>query len=266
MKKQNNKPLLIAGPCVIENQEICDIIATEVNRVASLYSMIPVFKGSFEKANRTSHLSFKGIDRHKALDILSNITSNFKMLTITDVHSPDDVEEVKDSVTWLQIPAFLSRQTDLIIACSNSMKPTLIKKGQFLSPEACEFVANKFRSGLGKALMICERGFSFGYNDLIVDATTVPRIKSSSKCPVIVDCTHSLQKPNRNNGTSGGNPSLVGTLANFAFATGAGGIFIEVHPDPKSSPSDSESILELNKLEEIVKESMKIYNALNGKS
>lgn len=259
-KDQKAKPLLIAGPCVIESHELTQQIAATVKALAEKYGMHPVFKGSYEKANRTSHQSFSGIGKKEALQILRSIRDG-GIEVITDVHETTDVAEVADYVTHLQIPAFLCRQTALILACSNSGLPTNIKKGQFLSPEACKFVIDKFRSGKGKEAWICERGFSFGYNDLIVDATCVPRIKEAAKCPVIVDCTHSLQKPNRGSGTSGGNPSLVGTLAKFAFATGADGLFIEVHPNPQSSPSDSESILELSQLDNVVAATMRIYHA-----
>jgi 2-dehydro-3-deoxyphosphooctonate aldolase (KDO 8-P synthase) len=259
-KNQKNKPLLIAGPCIIESSELAHQIAKEVKAIADKYGMRTIFKGSYQKANRTSHGSFTGIGRKEALQILRSVRDT-GMPVITDVHETTDVTEVADYVTHLQVPAFLCRQTDLILKCSDSGLPTNIKKGQFLSPEACRFVTDKFRSGKGKEVWMCERGFSFGYNDLIVDAICIPRIKEAAQCPVILDCTHSLQKPNRSSGTSGGNPALVGTLAKFAFATGADGLFIEVHPNPKSSPSDSESILELSKLEEVIEAAMRIYNA-----
>ena len=260
-KGQKNKPLLIAGPCIIESSELAHQIAAEVKAIALKHGLHPVFKGSYQKANRTSHGSFTSIGRKEALQILRTIRDT-GMEVITDVHETTDVAEVAEYVTHLQIPAFLCRQTDLVLKCSDSGLPTNIKKGQFLSPEACKFVADKFRSAKGKEVWMCERGFSFGYNDLIVDATCIPRIKEAANCPVILDCTHSLQRPNRSNGTSGGNPSLVGTLAKFGFATGADGLFIEVHPNPKSSPSDSESILELNELEKVVESAMKIYDAV----
>jgi len=237
-------------------------IAEEVKRISQKYGLDPIFKGSYKKANRTSITSFSTIGETNALSILKEVHEKTGMNVITDVHETIDIPVVSKYVTHLQIPAFLSRQTELILACARSGKPTLIKKGQFLSPEACRFLADKFRSVSGQDPMLCERGVSFGYNDLIVDATCIPRMKTASNCRIIMDCTHSLQKPNRSNGTSGGNPELIGTLAKFAFATGADGLFIEVHPQPHESPSDSESILELEKLESVIAESMKIWNAL----
>ena len=259
-KKQNRK-ILIAGPCLIQRIDIADEIARELVRVSELLGFDLIFKGSYKKANRTSVKSGSGIEPIEALGILKEIGSRYHVPVITDVHETTDVDLVSDYVTHLQVPAFLCRQTELIEACAKSGKPTNIKKGQFLSPESCAHVVEKYRTFGGKGDMICERGTTFGYNELIVDATVVPRIKRAVDTTVIIDCTHSLQKPNRSSGTTGGDSSLIGTLMNFAMATGADGLFVEVHPDPMSSPSDKESMLQLHLLEPLLRKAAKLRDA-----
>lgn len=256
--------ILIAGPCVIEDHFISSMIAEYLVKKSKEFGYDLIFKGSYKKANRTSSRSFTGIDEREALHILSEIGRKYSIPVMTDVHETSDVDLVSPYVTHLQIPAFLCRQTELIKSCAESGKPTNIKKGQFLSPESCSHVVEKYRSFGGVGEMICERGTTFGYNELIVDATVVPRIKRAIDTKVIIDCTHSLQKPNRSSETTGGDPDLVSTLMNFAMSTGADGIFVEVHPVPGESPSDSESILQLDKLGPFLKTASRIRDAYHN--
>jgi len=260
-KNQKNK-ILIAGPCVIQSWDTCYEIALEVKRCASLYNFYPIFKASFDKANRTSYDGFRGIGIGKGLEILDRIKQRVNIPVITDVHEIEQVEKVASVVDYLQIPAFLSRQTDLIEACAKTGLPLLVKKGQFLSPESCKYVEDKFYKSGGKQLLIGERGNSFGYNDLIVDVTSISRLKKS--CPdskIIMDCTHSLQKPNGVYGKTGGRGDMIEDMVKFASVMNADGLFIETHPYPELSPSDSENMLKLNKFESIIKKSRLIYDS-----
>jgi len=259
--KQEAK-ILIAGPCVIQSWDTCHEIAIELKRLANLYNFTPIFKGSWDKANRTSRDGFRGIGKDKALEILFRIRESVGIATITDVHETDQVEHVSKFVDFLQIPAFLCRQTDLIEACAKSGNPTLIKKGQFVSPEACSFIEDKFYNAGGSRMMICERGNSFGYNELIVDATSISRLRESCKRSLVaLDCTHSLQKPNGSNGKTGGNANLIEDMVIFGASMGADALFIETHPYPHLSPSDSENMLELSRLEEVLIKARKFYDA-----
>ena len=259
-KNQKNK-ILIAGPCVIQSWDTCYEIAIEVKRCAGLYNFYPVFKASFDKANRTSYDGFRGIGIDKGLEILKNIKERLEIGVITDVHDVSQVEKVASVVDILQVPAFLCRQTDLIEACARTGKPTLVKKGQFLSPESCKFIEDKFYKAGGSDLMIGERGNSFGYNDLIVDATSISRLKKScEKSKIIMDCTHSLQRPNGDSGKTEGRGEMIEDMVKFASVMNADGLFIETHPYPELSPSDSENMLDLNKFESVIKKARKIYD------
>jgi 2-dehydro-3-deoxyphosphooctonate aldolase (KDO 8-P synthase) len=254
--------ILIAGPCVIQSWDTCYEIAIEIRRCASLYNFDPIFKASFDKANRTSSNGFRGIGIDKGLEVLSRIKQRLNIPVITDVHETEQVEKVSSVVDYLQIPAFLCRQTDLIEACAKTQLPVLVKKGQFLSPESCKYIEDKFYKAGGTQLLIGERGNSFGYNDLVVDVTSIPRLKKS--CPdskIIMDCTHSLQRPNGIYGKTEGRGDMIEEMVRYASVMNADGIFIETHPYPELSPSDSENMLELNKLEEVLKKSRSIYNA-----
>jgi len=259
--RMKNK-ILIAGPCVIQSWDTCYEIAIEIRRCASLYNFDPIFKASFDKANRTSSNGFRGIGIDKGLEVLSRIKQRLNIPVITDVHETEQVEKVSSVVDYLQIPAFLCRQTDLIEACAKTQLPVLVKKGQFLSPESCKYIEDKFYKAGGTQLLIGERGNSFGYNDLVVDVTSIPRLKKS--CPdskIIMDCTHSLQRPNGIYGKTEGRGDMIEEMVRYASVMNADGIFIETHPYPELSPSDSENMLELNKLEEVLKKSRSIYNA-----
>jgi len=258
--KNQKTRILIAGPCVIQSWDTCYEIALEIKRCALLYNFEPIFKASFDKANRTSYDGFRGIGIDKGLAVLSKIKNRLDIPVITDVHEVAQVEQVASVVDYLQVPAFLSRQTDLIEACAKTGLPVLVKKGQFLSPESCKYIENKFYKAGGSQLLIGERGNSFGYNDLIVDVTSISRLKKS--CPdskIIMDCTHSLQKPNGIYGKTEGRGDMVEEMVKFASVMNADGLFIETHPYPELSPSDSENMLELNKFEAVIKKSRSIY-------
>jgi 2-dehydro-3-deoxyphosphooctonate aldolase (KDO 8-P synthase) len=261
LEKSQNPKFLISGPCVIENLDLCVHIAKEVKRVGELYGFKPIFKASYDKANRTSGDSFRGVGIKEGLYILDKVRFIVDIPFITDVHDVEQVKIVAPFADYLQIPAFLSRQTDLVEACAKTGLPTLVKKGQFLSPEACSYIERKFYKAGGSQMMICERGNSFGYNDLIVDVTSLSRLKKSCEnSSVIMDCTHSLQKPNGIYGKTEGRGNMVEEMVRFASVMGADGLFIETHPDPSKSPSDSENILELSMLDKVLNISRKIYD------
>jgi 2-dehydro-3-deoxyphosphooctonate aldolase (KDO 8-P synthase) len=260
-EKNQKTRILIAGPCVIQSWDTCYEIALEIKRCAILYNFFPIFKASFDKANRTSYDGFRGIGIDKGLEVLSKIKQRVNIPVITDVHETSQVKQVASVVDYLQVPAFLSRQTDLIEACARTGLPALVKKGQFLSPESCKFIENKFYKAGGTQLLIGERGNSFGYNDLIVDVTSISRLKNA--CPdskIIMDCTHSLQRPNGIYGKTEGRGDMIEEMVKFASVMNADGLFIETHPYPELSPSDSENMLALNKFESIIKKSRSIYD------
>lgn len=254
--------ILIAGPCAIESKEMALHIAKEVKAICEDLGIRYIFKGSYRKANRSRLDSFTGIGDEKALQILKEVGAELGLETITDIHESHEAEMVAKYVDHIQIPAFLCRQTELLLAAAKTGKGVNIKKGQFLSPEAMKFPVEKVESVSPGSAWVCERGVSFGYSDLIVDATAVHRLKKLG-VPVIMDCTHSVQKPNKTEGVTGGDPSLIETIALSAMATGADGFFIETHPDPKTAKSDPHTMLELSKLRSIMEKAMKIRKALN---
>lgn len=254
---------LIAGPCAIENKDTALQIAREVKQITDELGIRYIFKGSYRKANRSRLDSFSGIGDEKALQILREIGEEVGVETITDIHESHEAQTVAQYVDHIQIPAFLCRQTELLLAAGETGKGVNIKKGQFLSPEAMKFPVEKVQSTGNDNVWVCERGTTFGYSDLIVDATAIHRLKEHG-VPVIMDCTHSVQKPNRTEGVTGGDPRLIETIALAAIATGADGFFIETHPDPKSAKSDPHTMLQLDKLRNILEKSMKIRNAILG--
>lgn len=257
----SNQFFLLAGPCAIEDRDMAFEIAEKVKTICDNLGIQYIFKGSYRKANRSKLDSFKGIGDEKALQILKEVGEKFKILTVTDVHESDEPAKVAEYVGALQIPAFLCRQTKLLLAAGKTGLPINIKKGQFLSPEAMNFAVEKIQSTGNNKVMVCERGTTFGYNDLVVDATSIYRMKQIG-VPVCMDCTHSVQRPNQTVGVTGGNPELIETIALSAAATGADGFFIETHPDPKSAKSDPHTMLQLDKLQPILEKTMKIRNAL----
>jgi 2-dehydro-3-deoxyphosphooctonate aldolase (KDO 8-P synthase) len=253
---------LIAGPCAIEDKEMALKIATEVKTICDDLGIEYIFKGSYRKANRSRLDSFTGIGDIEALTILKEVGEELGIETITDIHESHEAELAAKYVDHLQIPAFLCRQTDLLIAAAKTGKGVNVKKGQFLSPEAMQFPIEKVQSAGNDNVWVCERGVTFGYSDLIVDATSITRLKKLG-VPVIMDCTHSVQKPNKTEGVTGGDPSLIESICLSAMATGADGFFIETHPDPKSALSDPHTMLELSQLRGILTKCMKIRKALN---
>lgn len=256
------KPLiLIAGPCAIENNTTPFLVAEKVSTICKQFGIQYVFKSSYKKANRTSLNSFTGIDFHEALNILSLIKKQFEIPTLTDVHETHEVAEIAKVVDYLQIPAFLCRQTDLLLACGNSGKWVNIKKGQFSSPESMQFAVEKVRSTGNNNIMLTERGTTFGYQDLVVDFRSIP-IMQSFGVPVILDATHSLQQPNQAAGITGGKPELIETICKAGIAVGVDGLFIETHPKPSEALSDGKNMLPLDKLEPLLEKLLRIREAL----
>ena len=254
--------ILISGPCAIEDKETSFEIAKEVKALCEHWGIRYVFKASYKKANRTSKDSFTGIGDEAALEIIQEIGETLGVETLTDVHESADPAVVSKYVNHLQIPAFLCRQTALLEAAGKSGCGVNIKKGQFLSPESMAFPLDKVRSAGGGEIWLCERGTTFGYNDLIIDATSIARMKKHG-VPVIMDCTHATQKPNMSEGVTGGDPDLIDTIALAAIATGADGLFIETHPNPSEAQSDSQTMLALSNLEHTIKQVMNVWNAVN---
>ena len=252
---------LIAGPCVVENDKTPFDIGRKVKAICDELGIDYIFKASFKKANRTKLDSFTGIEKEEALAIIQAVGKELRVPTITDVHESYEPAIAARYVDYLQIPAFLCRQTDLLLAAGETGKGVNIKKGQFVSPEAMRFPLEKVLSTGNKNVWLCERGFTLGYENLVVDATAIARLKKHG-VPVVMDCTHSLQQPNKADGISGGNPEMIETIALSAVATGADGLFIETHPDPANALSDGQSMLPLEKLRGILTRVMKVRKAL----
>jgi 2-dehydro-3-deoxyphosphooctonate aldolase (KDO 8-P synthase) len=245
-----DKFLLIAGPCVIESDEIANQIAEKLVNITSKLSIPLIFKGSYKKANRTKLDSFTGIGDIKALEILKKINQEFKIPVITDIHEKNEAQIASEYVDVLQIPAFLARQTELLVAAAKTGKTINIKKGQFMSPESMEFAVNKVKESGNDKIMITERGTQFGYDDLIVDFRSIPKMKKIA--PTILDVTHSVQKPNQTSGVTGGNPEYIESLARAGIVNDVDGIFIETHTDPSKSKSDGANMLSIDKLEDLL--------------
>jgi 2-dehydro-3-deoxyphosphooctonate aldolase (KDO 8-P synthase) len=253
---------LIAGPCAIEDDSIGLKIAKEVQSICMDLSIDYIFKASYKKANRSKNGSFTGIGNKNALEIIREIGKELNVDTITDVHESHEPKFVANYVNHLQIPAFLCRQTDLLIAAGKTGLTVNIKKGQFMSHDAMGFAVEKVKSTGNNNIWICERGNSFGYQDLIVDATAITKLKKH-QVPVIMDCTHAVQKPNQNIGITGGDPSLISSIVFSAVANNVDGLFIETHPEPEKAKSDPFTMLKLDSLYSILKKAMKIREAIN---
>ena len=251
---------LIAGPCAIEGEEMAFKIAENIFDITNKLKIPFIFKGSFKKANRSRIDSFTGIGDKKALEILKKVGEKFKIPTITDIHEVKDAEIASKYVDILQIPAFLVRQTDLLVAAAKTGKHVSLKKGQFMSPESMSHAVKKIKDSGNENALITERGNMFGYQDLIVDFRGIPTMKQYA--PVILDVTHSLQQPNQSTGVTGGRPEMIETLAKAGIASGVDGIFLETHFDPKNAKSDGANMLDLNNLEDILTKLIKIKKAL----
>jgi 2-dehydro-3-deoxyphosphooctonate aldolase (KDO 8-P synthase) len=259
-KKPDNF-FLIAGPCIIENSKITFEIAEQLKKISDSLNIPLIFKASYKKANRTSISSFSGINTDEAFEILKETRNKYKIPVITDFHSETDIEKYAENIDIIQIPAFLCRQTELLVKAGETGKPVNIKKGQFMSAESMKHAAEKVAGTGNKAIMLTERGTTFGYNDLVVDFRGIYEMKKTGY-PVILDITHSLQQPNQSDGVTGGKPEMIETLAKAGIASGCNGIFIETHPEPLKSPSDGANMLQLSKLENLLKKLIPIYKAL----
>jgi len=253
---------LIAGPCVVEDYETLDEIAGQLKRICSELNIPLIFKASYRKANRSSLDSFTGIGDEKALKMLGEMREKYKVPVITDIHEAAEARLAARYVDFLQIPAFLCRQTDLLLAAAKTGKGIVIKKGQFMSPESMGFAVEKVRRSGNDKVMLTERGNSFGYGDLIVDFRGI-KILQGFNVPVIMDCTHSLQRPNQSSGVTGGYPEYIETIAKAAVAVGADGLFLETHPDPSNAKSDGANMLPLSEMDALLTKLIKIKNALN---
>jgi 2-dehydro-3-deoxyphosphooctonate aldolase (KDO 8-P synthase) len=248
LKYTNSNFLLLAGPCAIEGEEMAMKIAERIVEITSKLEIPYIFKGSYRKANRSRLDSFAGIGDEKALKILRKVSETFDIPTVTDIHTALEAAMAAEYVDMLQIPAFLCRQTDILIAAAETGKAVNIKKGQFLAPEAMKFAVNKVRESGNNNVFLTERGSTFGYYDLVVDYRGIPEMQKNN-CPVILDITHSLQQPNQASGVTGGQPELIETIARAGIAVGVDGIFIETHPDPANAKSDGANMLQLDLLE-----------------
>jgi 2-dehydro-3-deoxyphosphooctonate aldolase (KDO 8-P synthase) len=252
---------LIAGPCAIEGKEMAFEIAEKVSAICSRLEIPYIFKGSYRKANRSRLDSFTGIGDEKALNILAEIGAQFDLPVTTDIHSDEEAALAAQYVDVLQIPAFLCRQTSLLVAAANTGKAISIKKGQFLSPSAMKFARDKVVESGNDKVMLIERGTTFGYQDLVIDYRGIPVMQSLGS-PVILDCTHSLQQPNQSSGVTGGRPALIDTVARAGIAVGVDGLFIETHPRPETAKSDGANMLPLDQLESMLERLVKIRKAI----
>lgn len=252
---------LLAGPCVIEGEDMALRIAEKITEITARLQIPYVFKGSYRKANRSRLDSFTGIGDEKALKILRKVGETFGVPTVTDIHETHEATMAAEYVDVLQIPAFLCRQTDLLVAAAQTGKIVNIKKGQFLSPGAMQFAAQKVVDAGNRQVMLTERGTTFGYTDLVVDYRGIPQMQAFG-FPVVMDVTHSLQQPNQTSGVTGGMPALIETIAKAAIAVGADGLFIETHPEPAVAKSDGANMLQLDLLEGLLTRLVRIREAI----
>lgn len=253
---------LLAGPCVIENEELVMQVAKEVKEITDELGIDYYFKASFDKANRTSIHSFRGPGLEEGLRILKKVKDTFGLKVVTDIHEPYQAEIVAEVVDIIQIPAFLCRQTDLLVAAAKTGKLINVKKAQFLAPWDMKNVVNKLEEAGNSNIMLCERGTSFGYNNLVVDMTAIIEMKKFGY-PVIFDATHSVQKPGGKGNTTGGNREYVEYLAKAAVAIGIEGLFMEVHPDPDNALSDGPNMIKLTELKSILERILEVHEVVN---
>ncbi|MFN3909073.1 MAG: 3-deoxy-8-phosphooctulonate synthase [Flavobacterium sp.] len=257
----SNQFFLLSGPCAIEGEEMAMKIAERLVRITSDLKIPYVFKGSFKKANRSRVDSFTGIGNEKALKILRKVSETFHVPTVTDIHENEDAAMAAEYVDVLQIPAFLVRQTDLVVAAANTGKTVNLKKGQFMSPESMKHAVQKVLDCNNQNVMVTDRGTMFGYQDMIVDFRGIPTMKQFAT--TVLDVTHSLQQPNQMSGVTGGRPDMIETIAKAGIATGVDGIFIETHFNPANAKSDGANMLHLNYFEDLMKKLVAIRNTVN---
>jgi 2-dehydro-3-deoxyphosphooctonate aldolase (KDO 8-P synthase) len=259
--KESDNFFLLAGPCVIEGEDMALRIAERIVKITDRLNIPYVFKGSYRKANRSRLDSFTGIGDEKALKILSKVHHTFNIPVVTDIHTADEAAMAAEYVDILQIPAFLCRQTDLLVAAAKTNRVVNIKKGQFLSPGAMRFAAEKVKEAGNDRVMLTERGTTFGYQDLLVDYRGIPEMQTFGY-PVILDVTHSLQQPNQTSGVTGGMPALIETVAKAGVAVGVDGLFMETHEDPTVAKSDGANMLKLDLLEGLLERLVRIRQAI----
>jgi 2-dehydro-3-deoxyphosphooctonate aldolase (KDO 8-P synthase) len=252
---------LIAGPCVVEDEELPFIVAERITKIADALHIPYIFKASYKKANRTRVDSFTGVGDIKALEIIKKVGETFSIPTLTDIHSEEEAIRAALYVDILQIPAFLCRQTELLVTAGRTEKAINIKKGQFASASSMKFAIDKVKYTGNSKIMVTERGTTFGYNDLVIDFRNIPEMRKML-VPIVVDVTHSLQQPNQSSGVTGGRPEMIETLAKAAIASGCDGIFLETHPNPGIAKSDGANMLKLDLLEDLLKKLVKIRKAL----
>lgn len=255
---------LLAGPCVIEGRDMALDIARTVAPICRGLDIPYVFKGSYRKANRSRLDSFTGIGDMRALEILAEAGAVAGVPVVTDIHAAAEARMAADFADILQIPAFLCRQTDLLVAAAATGKAVNIKKGQFLAPASMKFAVDKVRESGDDAVMVTDRGTTFGYGDLVVDFRGIPEMQRACGCPVIMDVTHSLQQPNTAGGVTGGRPDMIETIARAAIAVGADGLFIETHPRPEKALSDGANMLRLDLLERLLVRLTELRKVING--
>lgn len=256
------RPVLISGPCVIESKELCLEVGSYAKARAEAHGFAYIFKASFDKANRTSITSFRGPGLAGGLEVLREIGETLDVAVTTDIHSPEQAAPAAAVVDVLQIPAFLCRQTDLILAAAETGVPTNIKKGQFLAPEDIRHAVNKFREGGGEHVAVTERGSSFGYHNLVVDMRGLVTMAEVTQCPVIFDATHSVQRPSAGDGVTGGDRTMAPVLARAAMAVGVDGVFAEVHPRPDEAKSDGPNALDFPMLDGMLANLAAIHRAI----
>jgi 2-dehydro-3-deoxyphosphooctonate aldolase (KDO 8-P synthase) len=252
---------LMAGPCAIEGEEIAMRIAEQIVTLTDKLEIPFIFKGSYRKANRSKGDSFTGIGDEKALKILEKVGQTFGVPTVTDIHESEEAAMAAAYVDVLQIPAFLCRQTDLLIAAAKTGKVVNVKKGQFLSAGSMKFAVEKIYDSGNRKVILTDRGNTFGYQDLIVDYRGLPEMQGFG-VPVVMDVTHSLQQPNQSSGVTGGKPQLIETIAKAAIAVGADGLFIETHPDPANAKSDGANMLQIDLLEDLLVKLIRVRQAV----
>ncbi len=261
-KQVSNRFFLMAGPCVVENEQMPFEIASRIKTICNKLGIPFIFKASYRKANRSRLDSFAGIGDLKALKILGEIRKSLNIPVVTDIHSAEEAAFAAEYVDVLQIPAFLCRQTELLVAAAQTGKVVNIKKGQFLSADSMRFAVDKVRQSGNPNVMLTERGTMLGYQDLVIDFRGIPVMKKN-KVPVVLDITHSLQQPNQSNGVTGGQPEMIETIAKAGIAAGADGIFIETHQNPALALSDGANMLNLDLLEDLLVKLIRVYEAVH---